>query len=459
MRSTYLTILVFMMAAVGGFDDPALAAGGRFAFVLGNSSYASLGTLPNPTNDASAIAKALTALNFEVDMHVDLKRDELMGILPRVAERARNADLVAFFYAGHGLAINNQNYIVPVDARLPNDQADVVDQMVALSQVMDALQGSAKATLIILDSCRNNPYNDDTSGTTRSARLGITRGLAEMSGALSKSTGRGLARMDTGGAGMFVAFATKPGEFAYDSPRPGAANSPFTAALVHNVATPGASLDAVMIRVRREVQQATDRRQLPWTQSSLVDEEVYLAERPQLADVSLAQQQRYDRELEARKSAEQGPVSSVPVGASPGSPPALHESTTTGTPVASLTFSGQAPPGDTRISSSNWDGHWTGRAGRWNVDATIQDGSLSARLTCRDIVYVGSADMKNSRKLNVAVKRISLAAADTMTAPNSVDIAGTFPELTVLTAVPEVPSRGYPGCAVETLLLQASAKH
>src|SRR5271170_5718988 len=226
--------LALVLALSIGFSSAAPADGRRFAFVLGNGAYPALGTLPNPPNDARAIASALAPLGFEVELHIDLKRDELIGLLPQVAQLARDAELVAFFYAGHGLAIDNQNYIVPIDARLPDDQSDAAAQMVGLARVMEALQGAAKATLIILDSCRNNPYNDDSPGRTRAARFGITRGLAELSGAASRGTGRGLARMDAGGAGLFVAFATKPGEFAYDSPRAGAANSPFTAALVHN---------------------------------------------------------------------------------------------------------------------------------------------------------------------------------------------------------------------------------
>src|SRR5258708_9474741 len=204
----FACLLAVVVTALGldlGVRGDVLAATGRFAFVLGNAHYVELGTLPNPENDARLIGSALTGLGFEVEMRTDLTRDQLNAVLPRVAERARSADLVLLFYAGHGLAIDGQNFIVPVDARLPSEQAEVAGQMVPLGRVMEALEGSAKTALIFLDSCRNNPYNDDDAGATvRRSRLKITRGLAEMSVGAPKGAGpgRGLARMDAGGAGM-----------------------------------------------------------------------------------------------------------------------------------------------------------------------------------------------------------------------------------------------------------------
>lgn len=435
--------LALILALSIGFSAEAPAAGRRFAFVLGNGAYPALGTLPNPPNDARAIAGALAPLGFDVELHIDLKRDELIGLLPQIAQRARDAELVAFFYAGHGLAIDNQNYIVPIDARLPDDQSDVAAQMVGLARVMDALQGAAKATLIILDSCRNNPYNDDSPGTARAAHFGITRGLAELAGAASRGAGRGLARMDTGGAGLFVAFATKPGEFAYDAPHAGAINSPFTAALVHNVGTPGASLEAVMIRVRREVQDATDRRQLPWTQSSLIDEEVYLAGKPQLSDAALALQQRYQEEVEAKRRAEQQQQSVI---APPSGPP----------PAAAAPSTSGAPPAEQTAVvplSAEWAGRWIGQAGKWEVDSTVENGRIKARLTCTGTggpaIYRFDEELRDLRKVDARARRISITGNGvTAVFPAEIDVAGTFPELTILGHV----SGGR--CSTETLALQ-----
>jgi hypothetical protein len=441
-----LPCLLFALLIANCLDHGALAASRRFAFVLGNASYAQLGELPNPANDAKAIAAALAPLGFEVDLRVNLGRDALLGVLPQIAARAREADLVAFFYAGHGLAINNENMIIPVDARLPDDQADLADQMVALARVMDALEGAAKATLIILDSCRNNPYNDDAMPRTRAARLGITRGLAEIAAAPSRNVGKGLARMDTGGAGMFVAFATKPGEFAYDAPRAGATNSPFSAALVHHLGTPGASLDAVMIRVRREVQEITERRQLPWSQSSLIDEEVFLAGPP-----------RY-----IVAAAEPPVVKPAVAPTPPAAPPPLSPTAAPAPPPSPATASAPAPPAapaQTAMmvpSRVNWDGKWVGKAGSWALDGTVENGELKGRLTCNgtfeELHFRFTASLASTRKVEVEATSISIGQ---IAIPRNVDIAGTFPELTVLSSI-TVPR--YRHCTTETFSLHAAIK-
>jgi uncharacterized caspase-like protein len=419
-----------------GLADDARAASRRFAFVLGNAAYAQLGELPNPAHDAAAIAAALAPLGFDVDLRVDLSREALTGALPAIAARAREADLVAFFYAGHGVAIDNQNYIVPVDARLPGDQSDLAEQVVALARVMDALEGTAKATLIILDSCRNNPYNDDTLPAARAARRGVARGATQGAAPPARNVGRGLARMDTGGAGMFVAFATKPGEFALDAPNAGAANSPFTGALVHHIATPNASLEAVMIRVRREVQDVTERRQLPWSQSSLVDEEIFLNGNPWQTTAA---------------APTPAPIPAPAAPSASAAPPPVPPPAPAPTPSAEAKTVLNAPP------RTDVAGRWLGKVGVWELEATVEHGELTGRLVCRGSVE-GDANFRfrvplpSNRKIEVEATSITVGQ---IAIPRSVDVAGTFPELTVLS---EIKFPRYRQCKTETIALQRAAK-
>jgi hypothetical protein len=419
-----------------GFGDDARAANRRFAFVLGNGAYAQLGELPNPRRDAAAMAAALAPLDFDVDLRVDMPREALLGALPSIAARANGADLVTFFYAGHGIAIDNQNYIIPVDARLPDNQSDAADQMVALARVMDALEGTAKATLIILDSCRNNPYNDATLATG----VTLTNPM--------HTIGRGLARMDTGGAGLFVAFATRPGEFALDSMNPGTTNSPFTAALVHNIATPRASLEAVMIRTRREVQIVTERRQLPWSQSSLVDEEIFLNGNPWPSTVAALEPPQVPAPRPTPTLAP--PPSPLPAPA-PVPAPTPTPTPATRPPPAATENTPNAP------SRSNLEGRWIGKAGVWELEATVESGELKGRLVCfgatnGDVNFRFRVPLPPNHKVEVEATSIAVGQ---VAIPRNVDVVGTFPELTVLS---EIKFPRYRQCVTETIALQHATK-
>ena len=108
-RGTVTRCIGLALAALfaSGLADDARAASRRFAFVLGNAAYAQLGELPNPGHDAAAMAAAMAPLGFDVELRVNLSRAALIDALPAIAARARDADLVAFFYAGHGLAIDS----------------------------------------------------------------------------------------------------------------------------------------------------------------------------------------------------------------------------------------------------------------------------------------------------------------------------------------------------------------
>ena len=217
----------------------------RVALVIGNSDYKSVTRLPNPTNDANAITKALQAVDFEVQTVTDLTRLEMGRALSQFANTvaAKGKDTVALvFYAGHGLQIEGENFLVPIDANIERE-ADVPLSTMRLADVMKALETlPSKMRIVILDACRNNPF------TT-----------------LQKTTGRGLAIVDAP-AGSIVAYSTSPGQEALDGT---GTNSPYTAALVDVMKEPGLAIEQVFKNVRLKVNKVTEGRQVPWESSSL----------------------------------------------------------------------------------------------------------------------------------------------------------------------------------------------
>jgi uncharacterized caspase-like protein len=158
-------------------------------------------------------------------------------------------DNAVFFYAGHGLQVSEQNYLVPVDAKLATP-ADLDSEVVRLDVVQRAMERSAKANVLFVDACRDNPL----AGT-----------LANAMGARSGDVGRGLA-VSTSSLGTLISFSTQPGNVALDGE---GRNSPFAAALKRHIATPGDDLSTILINVRNDVVRATAAQQVPWEHSSL----------------------------------------------------------------------------------------------------------------------------------------------------------------------------------------------
>ena len=149
-RSSWL-VLAFVVVAV-----PSVAlADGRVALVVGNSTYAHIGRLPNPDNDAADMSAALRRLGFEVTTEFDADRGELTEALRAFTRRSAGADVSLVFYAGHGIEMDGVNYLVPVDARLERD-VDVRFESVTVDDLLVSTSG-ASLRLVILDACRNNP--------------------------------------------------------------------------------------------------------------------------------------------------------------------------------------------------------------------------------------------------------------------------------------------------------------
>lgn len=221
----------------------------RIALVIGNSAYTS-GALRNPVNDARAMADVLNELGFEVILRENVGVSTFRSVIREFARRADAEDGVAlFYYAGHAVSMDGRNYLLPIDIR-PTDEEAIRDDSIDVDDaVMRRLEQSKKQVrLVILDSCRDNPFR---SARTRSLRPG-------------------LAEMDKG-EGSLVAFSTAPGRLAEDGE---GQNSLFTGYLVRELRN-GSDIESVFQSVRFAVADATNRRQVPWVNTSLLSK-VYL---------------------------------------------------------------------------------------------------------------------------------------------------------------------------------------
>ena len=153
MRPAKLLVVAVMALVLAASASVALAR--QVALVVGNSTYAHIGRLPNPENDAVDMAAALRQIGFEVTTELDADRGELTEALRAFTRRSAGADVSLVFYAGHGLEMDGTNYLVPVDARLERD-VDVRYETATLDDLLVATVG-ARLRLVILDACRNNP--------------------------------------------------------------------------------------------------------------------------------------------------------------------------------------------------------------------------------------------------------------------------------------------------------------
>lgn len=255
--------LVFLLVVSASFASVAVAAN-RVAFVVGNSAYQHATHLPNPGNDAQDMSALLQSLGFKVIGGIDLDR---RGFIEKLAEFGRsvsNADVALFFYAGHGLQVHGENYLVPVDAQIEfEEEIDLF--LIPLRDVMrqmdrDPARRGNRAKIVMLDACRDNPFPSGLKGNADRSAVAIGKGLGKV------RTERG----------TFIAFATEPDAVAADGV---GRNSPFTTALLTHMPASGQSISDMMIKVRNQVLDETQNRQTPWDSSSLV-ENVYLAGAP-----------------------------------------------------------------------------------------------------------------------------------------------------------------------------------
>jgi uncharacterized caspase-like protein len=223
----------------------------RVAFVVGNGAYRHTTALPNPSIDAKAMAALLRNVGFDVIEGVDLDRAGMTARLSEFAVKTQGADVALFFYAGHGIAVNGKNYLLPVDADLNSEFDLKFGAAIDIDATLDQTMADAKVKLVFLDACRDNPFADKIRSASRTRSVVVLSGLAEM-----KSS-----------EGTLIAFATGPGQKAMDG-RQGE-NSPFTHALLNNLAEPGLEIRHALTKVRAQVSEETNKQQLPWENTNL----------------------------------------------------------------------------------------------------------------------------------------------------------------------------------------------
>ena len=215
----------------------------RYALVIGNSDYDEVGKLKNPINDAEDMGKALRDLDFDVRVVKDASLEAMEDALNDFYLKLRKGGIGLFFFAGHGVQVGGENYLIPVDASLARRE-DVRYETLPVGKVLSAMEDARNdANFIILDACRHNPFG-------RRWRS-FTRGLAPQQGI----------------EGSIIAYATAPGDFADDGD---GRNGTYTSHLLKHIKTPNISVEEMFKRVRQGVAQETRKDQIPWESSSLI---------------------------------------------------------------------------------------------------------------------------------------------------------------------------------------------
>jgi hypothetical protein len=250
-------IAAAVMAAVFSVSASA-ATQTKVALIIGNGAYKSVPELPNPPNDGADVAAALTRIGFSVRLATNVSYDEMRRALLEFSGKARNSEMAVVFYAGHGMEVAGENWLIPVDAELKTD-LDTEQEAISLRAVMLMVSSASRLGLVVLDACRNNPF------------------LAKMKRTISvRAVSRGLSRIEPT-SNVLVAYSAKDGTIASDGD---GRNSPFTTALLRHLETPGLEVSFLFRNVRDEVIAATDSEQQPFTYGSLSKEAIYLIPPP-----------------------------------------------------------------------------------------------------------------------------------------------------------------------------------
>lgn len=243
----FLPLLIALLLLTAGIAEE------RHALVIGNSNYSSTTRLKNPANDALDISEALKRQNFEVTVLLDADLISMEQAVVDFGEALKDLDSTGlFFYAGHGVQSGGENYLIPVDARIPSESY-LKSRSIAMEAVLSTLQSAHnKLNIIILDACRDNPF------------------------AWSRSASRGLSMVQAQPTGSIIAYSTSAGSVAQDGE---GRNGVFTSELLKNISTPGLEINEVFRRTGAAVTASTGGRQVPAIYSQFFDT-AYLAGAP-----------------------------------------------------------------------------------------------------------------------------------------------------------------------------------
>ncbi|GBL15156.1 Ycf53-like protein [Microcystis aeruginosa NIES-1211] len=217
----------------------------RIALVIGNANY-TVGKLKTPLNDATDMANALKELGFEVILLKDSSKRQMDDALDQFTTRINQGYVGLFYYAGHGMEVEGENYLIPVNAQIKYEK-DVEYESMPLGKILGRMEDAGnRINIVILDACRDNPFRK----FWRSSSRGLTAPLQAVSGTL-------------------IAFATAPGKVASDGT---GRNGLFTSYLLKYIKTPNMEVDLMLRKVRSDVAKDTNDYQVPWTSSSLIGE-------------------------------------------------------------------------------------------------------------------------------------------------------------------------------------------
>jgi hypothetical protein len=236
----------------------------KTAFVVGNSAYRHVQRLINPGRDAAAIAAKLSGIGFDVTTVIDGDQPTMAAALAEFTRRSAGSDIALFYFAGHGIQINGENYFLPVSTKGATTDA-VLGQALPLNDVRRRLsEASPGLTIFILDACRDNPFGSSAPNRPweTAAPVTLQPGLAQVQGA----------------AGMLIAYATQPGKLAFDGK---GKHSPFTESLLRYLDEPGLEIRLMLGRVREDVVAHTNGAQVPWVEEAVLGE-FYFSERNDL---------------------------------------------------------------------------------------------------------------------------------------------------------------------------------
>ena len=233
-------VLALVISILG--DGNALAAK-RVALVIGNSQYENTSPLKNPVNDANLMAASLEEAGFEVTKILDADFKTLKRAMLDFGRSLRNSpEAGLFYYAGHGVQVHGENYLIPVNAQI-SDEDEVDLEAININSFLRVMNSSSSAiNIVVLDACRNNPF-------ARSFR----------------SVSRGLAPVDAP-KGTYIAYATAPGAVAADGI---GNNSPYSVALASAIKKRGITIEQVFKQARKSVLESTNSKQVPWETSSI----------------------------------------------------------------------------------------------------------------------------------------------------------------------------------------------
>jgi uncharacterized caspase-like protein len=254
----FLLLLVAIAALLGG--TPAHAR--KIALIIGNSTYANTSALTNPANDARIVASAARSAGFDVTIASDLTMATFQRTLRDFRLAADGAEIAMIYYAGHGIEGQGKNWLIPVDSKLES-QFDLPYEAINMDRLLESL-GGAQVRIVILDSCRNNPFGNAWKSGVRAVPMGLNGTEYE---------------------DVLVIYAAAPGQTATEGT---GANSPFAMSLAKRLPEPGLAIQMLGGAVRDDVLAATGGKQRPFVSASITGTPIFLVGAPRPAPIQVA---------------------------------------------------------------------------------------------------------------------------------------------------------------------------